>query len=219
VSAHSFYDCHVPPRAAPLSADERRDAIIDVVVPLLLEHGSDVSTRQIAEAAGIAEGTIFRVFADKATLLVAAAEEAMNPTGGQEEFAAAMAGATDLRERVVIGAERILDRMRLTMAVMVAVRPYLAARIHDAAQEKKKIPLSPPFMLKAQADLHDRLTGLFEPYADELAVDPATAALALRALTFGAARPEWGMAPALTADQIADLVLDGVRRPSTPREE
>ena len=74
-------------------------------------------------------------------------------------------------------------------------------------------------MLKAQADLHDRLTGLFEPYADELAVDPATAALALRALTFGAARPEWGLAPALTPDQIADLVLDGVRRPSTPRED
>ena len=49
--------------------DERRDAIIDVVLPLLLEHGSDVSTRQIAEAAGIAEGTIFRVFPDKAALL------------------------------------------------------------------------------------------------------------------------------------------------------
>ena len=27
-------------------------------------------------------------------------------------------------------------------------------------------------MLKAQADLHGRLTGLFEPYADELAVEP-----------------------------------------------
>ena len=69
----------------------------------------------------------------------------------------------------------------------------------------------PEFMLKAQRDLHDRLTGLFAPYADELAVDPATAALALRSLTFGAARPEWGMAPALTADEIADLVLHGVR--------
>ena len=66
-------------------------------------------------------------------------------------------------------------------------------------------------MVKAQADLHDRLTALFEPYADELAVDPATAALALRSLTFGSARPELGMEPTLTPDQIADLVLDGVR--------
>jgi hypothetical protein len=129
-----------------------------------------------------------------------------------------MAGITDLRMSIVVAAGRILERMRLTMSVMGAVRPYLAAMYHDASAEKKKqIPHGPPeFMLKAQRDLHDRLTGLFEPYADQLAVDPATAALALRALTFGAARPEWGMAPALTPDEIADLVLDGIRAPGRP---
>jgi hypothetical protein len=74
----------------------------------------------------------------------------------------------------------------------------------------------PPFMLRAQQDLHDRLTGLFEPYGDELAVDPKTAALALRSLTFGAARPELGMAPTLTPDEIADIVLDGVRTRRSP---
>jgi AcrR family transcriptional regulator len=209
----------VPPRAAPLAPEDRRYAILAALIPLLLERGGDVTTKEIAQAAGIAEGTIFRVFADKETLLVAAAEEAINPAGGQEEFAAAMEAASDLRERVVIAADRVLDRMRLTMAVMTAVRPYLAARFHDAARDKKKVPLSPPFMLQAQKDLHERLTGLFEPYADQLAVDPATAALALRALTFGAARPEWGMAPVLTADQIADLVLDGVLDRPTSREK
>jgi hypothetical protein len=35
-------------RAAPMAPDERRRAIVDVVLPLLLEHGSDVTTRQIA---------------------------------------------------------------------------------------------------------------------------------------------------------------------------
>ena len=58
-----------PRRAAPMAADDRRQAIVDAVVPLLLEQGGDVTTRQIAEAAGIAEGTIFRVFPDKAALL------------------------------------------------------------------------------------------------------------------------------------------------------
>ena len=46
-------------RAAPMAPDERRRAIVDVVVPLLLQHGDGVTTKQIAEAAGIAEGTIF----------------------------------------------------------------------------------------------------------------------------------------------------------------
>src|SRR3954462_14862648 len=99
----------VTPRAAPLSADERRDAIIDVVLPLLLEHGSDVTTRQIAEAAGIAEGTVFRVFPDKAALLMAAAEDTMNPANGRAELAAALEGVTDLRQRVVVTARRLAD--------------------------------------------------------------------------------------------------------------
>jgi AcrR family transcriptional regulator len=203
-----------------MSPDDRRKAILDALIPLLVERGGDVTTKEIAEAAGIAEGTIFRVFPDKATLLFAAAEEAINPAGGQEAFDEAMAGADDLRERVVVAADRVLERMRLTMAVMGAVRPYLAAKYHEAAHSKKKaIPMGPPeFMLRAQRDLHERLTGLFTPYADELGVDPETAALALRSLTFGSARPELGLAPALTADEIADIVLDGVRTRHEPQQ-
>jgi AcrR family transcriptional regulator len=204
-----------------MAPDDRRKAILDALIPLLVERGGDVTTKEIAEAAGIAEGTIFRVFPDKASLLFAAAEEAINPAGGQDAFDAAMAEADDLRERVVAAATRVLDRMQLTMAVMGAVRPYLAAKYHEASKDKKKkIPLGPPeFMLKAQRDLHERLTSLFEPYADQLAVEPATAALALRSLTFGTARPELGLAPALTPDEIADIVLDGVRTRPTTREK
>jgi len=196
-----------------MAPEDRRKAILDALIPLLVERGGDVTTKEIAEAAGIAEGTIFRVFPDKATLLFAAAEEAINPAGGQQAFDDAMAGADDLRDRVVVAADRVLERMRLTMAVMGAVRPYLAAKYHEAAHTKKKtIPMGPPeFMLRAQRDLHERLTDLFTPYADELAVEPATAALALRSLTFGSARPELGLAPVLTPDEIADIVLDGVR--------
>src|SRR5215207_6406848 len=105
-----------------MSPDERRKAILDALIPLLLERGGDVTTKEIAQAAGIAEGTIFRVFPDKATLLFAAAEEAINLAAG-----------------------RVLDRMRLTMAVMGAVRPYLAAKFHEAAHaKKKKMPMGPP---------------------------------------------------------------------------
>ena len=35
-------------RAAPMAPDERRRAIVDVVVPLLLQHGDGVTTKQIA---------------------------------------------------------------------------------------------------------------------------------------------------------------------------
>ena len=104
--------------------------------------------------------------------------------------------------------------MHLTMSVMIAVRPRADAVIPRGAPPKGKQPkFGPPeFVLKAQADLHARLTGLFEPHRDELAVEPDVAAVALRSLIFGASRPELGMAAALTADQIADIVLGGVLR-------
>jgi AcrR family transcriptional regulator len=192
-----------------MAPEERRKAIVDVLLPLLVERGGEVSTRDIAAAAGIAEGTIFRVFPDKRSLMMAAAEEAINPADGQAAFDAALEGVTDLREKIVIVAARVMERMRLTMTVMFAVRRHFMDHPHE---HEDKPPGPPAFMIKAQEDLHRRLTGLFEPHRAELAVEPEVAAIALRSLVFGASRPELNMSAALTTDQIADLVLGGVLR-------
>src|SRR3954466_13304322 len=67
-------------RAAALPPEERREALIAATLPLVLEHGTDVSTRLIAEAAGVAEGTIFRVFRTKDDLVEAAIASAFDPS-------------------------------------------------------------------------------------------------------------------------------------------
>lgn len=78
MSEHSLiYDSDVT-RARPLPADERRQALIEATLPLLREQGLGVSTRQIAEAAGVAEGTIFRVFESKDDLVNACLVEALS---------------------------------------------------------------------------------------------------------------------------------------------
>ncbi len=110
-----------------MTAEDRRKAIVDVLIPLIVEKGGEVSTREIAEAAGIAEGTIFRVFPDKKSLMLAAAEEAINPADGQADFDRAMAGVEGLRAKVVVATTRALERMRMTMSVMIAVRVHLMA--------------------------------------------------------------------------------------------
>jgi AcrR family transcriptional regulator len=48
-------------------------------VTLLIEHDGTVSTSEIAAAAGIAEGTVFRAFKDKQDLLIACMRAGLNP--------------------------------------------------------------------------------------------------------------------------------------------
>jgi AcrR family transcriptional regulator len=205
-----------------MAADERREAIIDATLPLLTAHGGGVTTRQIAEAAGIAEGTIFRVFADKRELLIAAAERTMNPPQGREQMAAALSELSDLRSKVVVVAERLIARMEQGMLVMMALRsafmsegpPAQALRDHP-----KHDPGGPPaFIVEANQQLLANLTDLlFAPHADDLRVTPQRAALVLRSLVFGAWHPGLPRGTReLTPEDVADVVLDGVaaRHPS-----
>ena len=57
-----------------------------MTVPLLEEEGFSVSTKRIADAAGIAEGTVFRVFSTKEELLRAAVASYMDPSDLIEEI-------------------------------------------------------------------------------------------------------------------------------------
>ncbi len=101
-------------RAKPLPLDQRRQALVQATIPLLLEHGLDVSTRQIAEAAGVAEGTIFRAFGSKDDLVHAATTEALTHDGLGEALAALPPDA-DLATTVVAIAAALTEgitRMR-----------------------------------------------------------------------------------------------------------
>src|SRR5262249_52253092 len=85
-------------RVPALAPEERRAAIVAATVPLLREHGVLVTTRQIADAAGVAEGTIFGVFPDKPSLIRAAVLSALDPEQGVRRIAAVQ--SPDLRVRL-----------------------------------------------------------------------------------------------------------------------
>jgi AcrR family transcriptional regulator len=73
-------------RAPGMSPEQRREMIIHTAIPLIAEYGVAVTTAKIARAAGIGEGTIFRVFADKDELLQACMAEALSPEHAVREL-------------------------------------------------------------------------------------------------------------------------------------
>ena len=102
--------------------------IVEATLPLLLEHGEMVTTRQIAEAAGIAEGTIFRVFADKDELIARrhrrGARHRAARTGARRHRRRPRRSRTALAAAVAILQQRVVDIWRLVSSV--------GTRFHDA---------------------------------------------------------------------------------------
>lgn len=214
------------PRATPMSPADRRAAIVEAVLPLVVERGEMPSTREVAEAAGIAEGTIYRAFDDKDSLLHAVVERALAAPPGDGPELPLTRGDEDLHGQVVEMAQQVQGRLRTVSTVLMAVRRQLAAdpdHRHGPGPGGPGPGGPPAYVVEANQRLLDRLTGVFDAHRDRLRVEPATAALVLRSLVFGSQHP--GMSGVgLTAEQIADVVVHGVAHggadaPARPQED
>ncbi len=181
-----------------MSPDQRRQAIVDAVVPLLIEHGRGVTTRQIAEAAGIAEGTIFRVFDSKDALVDAALVEAFRP-GPLLEGIEGVDPDQPLRGRlldlVTVMQDRFLEIFGLMRAVGLVAPPEHLDADDDAGSWRARAEKS--------------IVELIEPDRDQLRVPPEEVVRLLRLLTFAGSHLEIADNHLLTPDEIVDVVLHG----------
>ncbi|MCU1359583.1 MAG: transcriptional regulator, TetR family [Ilumatobacteraceae bacterium] len=162
-------------------------------LPLMLQHGTRVSTRQIAEAAGIAEGTIFRAFPDKEALVTAVVESAFDPAP-VEQALSAIDPSLPFDQRLTCAVEIMQRRLRDIWNITAAVG----------------VPSSPPSP-RHRTNEFKALTALFESERKHLSHPPKMAAQTLRGLTLALTHPALAPDQRVTPAQIVSLLLDGVR--------
>lgn len=183
-------------RATPLPPEERRASIIAATLPLLRLHGAAVTTAQIAMAAGIAEGTLFRVFADKDSLIKAAICTAFDPAPAERELDGIARDAT-LRDQLIAAVE-ILQRRVGGIWQLLSMLGLTSPPREEGAEPPAPTPPR-------------RLIAMLEAHRAELRCEPEHAARLLRIMTFAGTHPRITEGIPLTAAEIVAVVLDGIR--------
>jgi AcrR family transcriptional regulator len=157
-----------------MSPDDRRQAIVTAALPLVIKDGANVTTSQIASAAGIAEGTVFRVFKDKQELLTSCIKEALN-SDAEIERITSIPRDLDVADRLVQSIASVTGYLDRMWGVMGALRDTGYQPPAHKPGEHKGPPMEMQRISRAVADLFD---------ADRLRVDSEHAARLLLGLVF-----------------------------------
>ncbi|GAA4118951.1 TetR/AcrR family transcriptional regulator [Knoellia locipacati] len=185
-----------------MSADDRRASIIAVTMPLLREKGRVVSTKEIARAAGIAEGTIFRVFDSKEDLIDATVHDAFDNSTLLVELAE-VERALCLRDRLAAAVaimQSHLEGVFALMTVLHASGQPMRPPKHDGDAHKRRE--------EATAELDAAFVELIGTDAELLRVSPRQFIGYLRMLTLSSVHPMLG-GESSTPEELVDVLLEG----------
>jgi AcrR family transcriptional regulator len=195
-------------RARRMPAEQRRAEIVCAAVPLVRRRGRAVTTKQIADAAGVSEGTLFHVFADKEAIIAAVVERELAPSRLLEALRRIDRDA-DLHQRLVDIVEVLRRRLAGVFELMTALGMH-------------RPPTTEGHRRPSHHEALDAITELLRPDAGRLRYPPERTAAMIRLFTFAASHPAISDHDPLPSDQIADVLLHGIATgpdratPSTP---
>lgn len=181
------------------------DATLEVVRDVGYPHAS---TRAIAQRAGVAEGTIYRHFPDKASLFFAAVLESNAPIVGWVATLPTRAGDATVEANLTDALVRLagLRGQLIPLELAMALDPELAdARRRAMAAAPGSLPPGPPEAIAAYLAEEQRLGRV------RAEVDPREAAILILAALFGLAAGQVTGDADVQDEQIASAVRLFVR--------
>ncbi|TFD81132.1 TetR/AcrR family transcriptional regulator [Cryobacterium fucosi] len=194
---------HKPARAKALSVEDRQAMLIDAVTPLLLEHGQAVTTRQIADCAGIAEGTIFRAFGSKDELIQAAVARHLDP----EPFRQQLRGIDPLlplEDRI----RAIVALMRARFTTMFTLMTALGRHGPPPGHEKGH---------NGAGEFAGIMSVILAEDLERFLVPAERVGQIIRLVTLAASVPQIRNGPDFDDAEITALILHGIMAPPAPQ--
>ncbi|MFT4134982.1 TetR/AcrR family transcriptional regulator [Microbacterium sp.] len=176
-----------------MSVDDRRAMIAAAAVPLFVERGASLTTRQLAEHLGIAEGTIFRAFGDRDTLVHAVVDQFFN--AARDTISTALDGPEpSLEEKLRLLIARTRERAKGVFAMLSLLDPAEAREY---------------MRTRRYGQFEKNATSTFAVDAAQLNVSPERLDAVVRLLVIAASAPHLGGTP-LSDDELVEIALYGI---------
>lgn len=184
-------------RARPLAVEARKAMIIEATMPLLVDFGLDLTSKQIAEAAGVAEGTIFRAFGDKETLIEQTVKKFLDPEPLRRELRSIPIDLP-LDDKVLRMIELMRKRFSDVFRVMAAIRT-----------------VQPPPHNEKNA-FAEFVSEALVPHVKELNWPPDRTAQVIRLVSFAASITHFNAGMEFSSEELTRIVLYGIAgKPAT----
>ncbi len=163
-------------------------------IPLYLEQGASVTSRQLADHLGIAEGTIFRVFGDKPALIRGVVDAFF-----EQAYQSLSPGLDDPDLAL---AEKLHLLIRTARARAQGVFTMLSLLEPGEARDYMRH--------RREGRFEEGAAAAFSADAAQMNIPPQKLGALIRLLTIAASAPHMGGGPPLSDDELVDFALHGI---------
>lgn len=203
-----------------MAPEDRKAAIVDSVLPLVGERGVDVTSRELAQAAGVAEGTLFRAFGDKTALVGAVAVEGLHRAAGPEETFAeltAIDSGLPLERRLELVIEAGRGRTAEAMRWMSVLRQLRLAMPPADETTRQRMSAFRDELMTQRVSQHAAtvggITAVLAPDLHRLRVPVEVAIALIESAIAGTHHRLDELLPEIPADVLADALVNGLAGP------